>query len=107
MSTTNKKALLAGLAWAALGPGNTVLAVTPEDQAGIESQCHAEAESYGIAQEQLADYIDGCMLSMGGYIASPPEAEPEDSPPGEESGAPEDSPPGEESGAPGDGAEAQ
>jgi hypothetical protein len=69
------KAVLAALVLAGVGPANPCLAVTPEDQVNIESRCRAEAQTYGIAPEQLAEYIDGCILSMGGYLSYPPQDE--------------------------------
>lgn len=67
------KAALAALALAGSGLVTTVPAVSPEDQVGIESRCREEAETYGIPPEQMADYVDGCILSMGGYLSYPPQ----------------------------------
>jgi hypothetical protein len=38
--------------------------------AGLEQECRQEAEDYGIAPEQLDDYISGCVLSRGGSVAT-------------------------------------
>lgn len=79
------RAVPAALFLAAIVPAGTAVAVTPEDQAGIESRCHEDAETYGIPTEQLTDYIDGCILSMGGYPTAPPEVDPgEAAPAGDE-----------------------
>ena len=67
------KVLLAAPMLAGIGLVNICLAVTPEDQASIQSQCAREAETYGIPPEQMAEYIDGCILSMGGYLPDPPQ----------------------------------
>ena len=69
---------------AIMGIASTSSAITPEDQASIASQCRQDAETYDIPQEQMTDYIDGCILSMGGYTSSPPETEPTEAIPAEE-----------------------
>ena len=30
-------------------------------------ECREEAKLYGVPQEQFAEYVDGCVLSRGGY----------------------------------------
>ena len=63
------KTVLAGIALGCMGIGTWCLAVTQEEQADITARCQQDAENYGIVQEQLADYIDGCVLASGGYPA--------------------------------------
>ena len=63
------KTVLAGIALGCMGIGTGCLALTQEEQADITARCQQDAEDYGIAQEQLADYIDGCVLASGGYPA--------------------------------------
>jgi len=41
--------------------------------ADVAAQCRIEAEGYAIPQEQLEEYIDGCMLASGGSLSSAPE----------------------------------
>ena len=51
--------------------------------ADIMNECREEATQYGVPPEQFDDYIDGCVLSRGGYSEAqsageyvpPPEAE--------------------------------
>ena len=51
--------------------------------ADIMSECREEARLYEISPEQFDDYLDGCVLSRGGYTpaeageeyVTPPEAE--------------------------------
>ena len=69
---------------AIVGDTSTSWAITPEDQASIASQCRQDAETYDIPPEQMADYVDGCILSMGGYPSSPPEADPSGAIPAEQ-----------------------
>lgn len=38
--------------------------------ADVAAQCRIEAEGYAIPQEQLEEYIDGCMLASGGGLSS-------------------------------------
>lgn len=63
------KLVVAGMALGCLGFGSGCLAITQEEQADIMARCQQEAEDYAIPQEQLADYIDGCVLGMGGFLA--------------------------------------
>jgi hypothetical protein len=79
MSSLNKL-VVAGMALGCMGIGTGCLALTQEEQADIMARCQQEAEDYAIPQEQLADYIDGCVLAMGGY----PMDRYEDEPDGEE-----------------------
>jgi hypothetical protein len=70
--------------------------------AALEQECRQEAEDYGIAPEQLDDYISGCVLSRGGNVASEPSVE-EYSPPVEDTGEGAESGETEESGEDGEG----
>jgi hypothetical protein len=69
--TNPVKMIPAALLLAGAGLTTTGLAVTPQEQLDIESQCRADAETYAIPPEQMAEYIDGCILSMGGQLSSP------------------------------------
>lgn len=73
-------------------------AVTPAGQITIESQCHEEAENYGIPPEQLNDYVDSCILSRSGLLPSFPQDVSSEFPPPEEAVIGE--PPTEEPGQP-------
>jgi hypothetical protein len=42
----------------------------------LEGECRNEAEYYGISQEQLDEYVAGCVLSKGGAPAMPAMEEP-------------------------------
>ena len=44
-----------------------------DEQAEILAQCKQEVTDYGIAPEQAAEYVDGCVLSKGGYLQSAPQ----------------------------------
>jgi hypothetical protein len=48
-------------------------ALEEQESANIQSQCRREAQDYGIAPEQMEDYVSGCIMAYGGM----PEAEPE------------------------------
>ena len=37
--------------------------------ADTATECRQEAELYGVPPEQFDDYVDGCVLSRGGYTA--------------------------------------
>ena len=63
------KTVIAGIALGCMGVGTGCLALTQEEQADITARCQQDAEDYGIPQEQLADYIDGCIMASGGYPA--------------------------------------
>lgn len=68
MSSLNKL-VITGMALGCMGMGTRCLAITQAEQAEILAHCQQEAEDYAIPQEQLADYIDGCVLASGGYPA--------------------------------------
>jgi hypothetical protein len=48
-------------------------ALDAQESANIQSQCRREAQDYGIAPEQMEEYVSGCIMAYGGM----PEAEPE------------------------------
>jgi hypothetical protein len=39
----------------------------PALRADTAAECRQEVQDYGIPPEQAADYIDGCILSRGGF----------------------------------------
>jgi hypothetical protein len=41
-----------------------------DEQTEILAQCRQEVADYGIPPEQEAEYVDGCVLSKGGYLPS-------------------------------------
>lgn len=92
------RTLTAGLVLAVFAPMSNLWAITPEDRLSIESECHEEAETYGIPQEQLSDYVDGCMMSRGALVPSFPQTDTSEFAPGEE--ATMEEPPVEEPGQP-------
>jgi|GEM_PF-2078762 len=64
-----------------------ILAVPPvataleaQEYANIQSQCRREAQDYGIAPEQIEEYVNGCVQAYGGTpeAAPEPEAQPVD-----------------------------
>jgi len=61
-------------------------ALEEQESANIQSQCRREAQDYGIAPEQMEDYVSGCIMAYGGM----PEAEPEPEPEPEEEAPPVD-----------------
>lgn len=38
----------------------------------LESECQSEARLYEIPEEQMADYVAGCVASRGGYSVTEP-----------------------------------
>ena len=57
-------------------------ALEEQESANIQSQCRREAQDYGIAPEQMEDYVSGCIMAYGGMPEAEPEPEPEeDAPP--------------------------
>ena len=46
-----------------------------QEYANIQSQCRREAQDYGVAPEQIEDYVNSCVLANGGLPAAAPEAE--------------------------------
>jgi hypothetical protein len=55
-------------------------ALEAQEYANIQSQCRREAQDYGVAPEQIEEYVNGCVLAYGGMPAAAPEVE---SPPAE------------------------
>jgi hypothetical protein len=58
-------------------------AIESQDSASIQSQCRREAQDYGVAPEQIEEYVSGCVLAYGGM----PEASPEPEAPSVDDGA--------------------
>lgn len=52
-----------------------LVAVSMPVLANIESECHQEAEEYGIAPMEQQDYISDCVLSRAGDNIPYPEVE--------------------------------
>lgn len=51
-----------------------LLAYCQAIQADTGAECRQEAELYGIPPEQFEEYVDGCVLSRGGYVAAEPDS---------------------------------
>jgi hypothetical protein len=73
MSTVAATLALAGV----LPVSPVAMALDAQESANIQSQCRREAQDYGIAPEQMEDYVSGCIMAYGGM----PEAEPEEEAP--------------------------
>jgi hypothetical protein len=73
MSTVAATLALAGV----LPVSPVAMALDAQESANIQSQCRREAQDYGIAPEQMEDYVSGCIMAYGGM----PEAEPEEESP--------------------------
>jgi hypothetical protein len=56
-------------------------ALEEQESANIQSQCRREAQDYGIAPEQMEDYVSGCIMAYGGMPEAEPEPEPEEEAP--------------------------
>lgn len=69
MSLQNK--LLTHFVFVVFSVNVCMLAVA--QHADVAAQCRIEAEGYAIPQEQLEEYIDGCILASGGGLSSTPE----------------------------------
>jgi hypothetical protein len=69
MSTMAATLALAGV----LPVSPVATAFDVQESANIQSQCRREAQDYGIAPEQMEEYVSGCIMAYGGM----PEAEPE------------------------------
>jgi hypothetical protein len=50
-------------------------ALEAQEYANIQSQCRREAQDYGVAPEQIEEYVNGCVLAYGGMPAAAPEVE--------------------------------
>jgi hypothetical protein len=78
MFTFRMSTVAAMLALAGVLPVSPVAtALEEQESANIQSQCRREAQDYGIAPEQMEDYVSGCIMAYGGM----PEAEPEEEAP--------------------------
>jgi hypothetical protein len=74
MFTFRMSTVAATLALAGVLPVSPVAtALDAQESANIQSQCRREAQDYGIAPEQMEEYVSGCVMAYGGM----PEAEPE------------------------------
>ena len=79
MFTFRMSAVAAMLALAGVLPVSPVAtALEEQESANIQSQCRREAQDYGIAPEQMEDYVSGCIMAYGGMPEAEPEAEPEE-----------------------------
>jgi hypothetical protein len=52
-------------------------ALDAQDYANIQSQCRREAQDYGVAPEQIEEYVNSCVMAYGGMPAAAPEPETE------------------------------
>jgi hypothetical protein len=76
MSAVTKYGIATSLVLAGLfvyPPVTTVLEAQESDN--IQSQCRREAQDYGVAPEQIEEYVSGCVLAYGGMPEAAPEAE--------------------------------
>ena len=81
MSTFRMSTVAATLALAGVLPVSPVAtALDSQESANIQSQCRREAQDYGIAPEQMEEYVSGCIMAYGGMPEEEPEAEPEPEP---------------------------
>jgi len=56
--------LIAGLVLVGMSGAGSVWADEAAD-ADVRARCEAEAAQYGVAPEQLQEYIDGCVMAAG------------------------------------------
>jgi hypothetical protein len=49
-------------------------ALDVQEYANIQSQCRREAQDYGVAPEQIEEYVNGCVLAYGGLPDAAPAA---------------------------------
>ena len=75
MSTFRMSTVAATLALAGVLPVSPVVTALDEQSANIQSQCRREAQDYGIAPEQMEEYVSGCIMAYGGMPEAEPEAE--------------------------------
>ena len=79
MFTFRMSTVAAMLALAGVLPVSPVAtALDAQESANIQSQCRREAQDYGIAPEQMEDYVSGCIMAYGGMPEAEPEPEPEE-----------------------------
>lgn len=67
----NFRSALPGLCLAAGFSLIVALDSLAQELGDLEGECRNEAEYYGISQEQLDEYVAGCVLSKGGAPAMP------------------------------------
>jgi hypothetical protein len=78
MFTFRMSAVAAMLALAGVLPVSPVAtALEEQESANIQSQCRREAQDYGIAPEQMEEYVSGCIMAYGGMPEPEPEPEAE------------------------------
>jgi hypothetical protein len=76
MSTVRMSGMTALLALAGmLSVPPVATALDAQDYANIQSECRHEAQDYGIAPEQIEEYVNGCVQASGGMPPETPEAE--------------------------------
>jgi hypothetical protein len=93
MSTFKMSGMAAMLALAGMLPVPPVAtALDAQEYTNIQSQCRREAQDYGVAPEQIEEYVSACVLANGGM----PEAAPEPAAPPADAGA--DAPAADEQG---------
>jgi hypothetical protein len=51
------------------------MALEAQEYTNIQSQCQREAQDYGVAPEQIEEYVSGCVLAYGGMPEAAPEPE--------------------------------
>jgi hypothetical protein len=61
--SVKKLPLYAGLLVVGLSGAGSVVAEEGGDD--VRARCEAEAAEYGVAPEQLQEYIDGCVMAAG------------------------------------------
>ena len=78
MFTFRMSTVAAMLALAGVLPVSPVAtALEAQESANIQSQCRREAQDYGIAPEQMEEYVSGCIMAYGGMPETEPEPEAE------------------------------
>jgi hypothetical protein len=79
MFTFRMSTVAAMLALAGVLPVSPVAtAFEAQESANIQSQCRREAQDYGIAPEQMEEYVSGCIMAYGGMPETEPEPPPVD-----------------------------
>jgi hypothetical protein len=71
MSGMTAMLALAGM----LSVPSVATALDAQEHSNIQSQCRREAQDYGVAPEQIEEYVSGCVLAYGGMPTTAPEAE--------------------------------
>jgi hypothetical protein len=76
MFTFRMSTVAAILALAGVLPVSPVAtAFEEQESANIQSQCRREAQDYGVAPEQMEEYVSGCIMAYGGMPETEPEPE--------------------------------